>query len=257
MGIQKTSLHELKSLLSSLGVGEGKTIMVQSAVFTLGVIETGLTGLYRVFRELLGESGTLIVPTFTYSFRRNEIYDVRFSKSPKEIGAFSEYVRTLPNAVRSVDPLFSMAGVGPDAVKLLDRTSHNCFGMGSIYDNLFAANTLFVGLGVTYSTGLPCFMHLERLAKVDYRCEMRVEGRSIGYDGNVYDDWAIHFARDEARYPLRHTNREPLGSQLEELNISTAVDFGSGHHMAFKAEPFAEFVLSQLAQNPHVMLAED
>ena len=257
MPLRKTSIRELEDLLSTLGVGDGDIVMVHSAVFTLGHIESGPSGLYHAFRNLLGDEGTLIVPTFTYSFRRDQVFDVRNTPVGAEIGAFAEYVRKLPGAIRSTDPLFSMAAIGPRADALMERSTHYCFGPGSIYEKLFAANVLFVALGITYSTGLTCFLHLERLAEVDYRREMRFGGQSIGYDGNVYDDWAIHFARDEERYPAAYTNRNPLGYRMEEIGISRAVDFGSGHHIALRAQPFAEYVLVELARDPHVMFVNE
>lgn len=230
--------------------------MVHSSIFTLGKIENGLSGLYQAFRKILGEKGTLMVPTFTYSFRRNQIFDVRNTPTGAEIGSFAEYIRKLPGAIRSTDPLFSMAAIGPQAEDLMERTSHRCFGKDSIYEKIFSANALFVALGITYSTGITAFLHLENLAGIDYRREMRFDGQSIGYDGKIYDDWAIHFARDEEKYPSAYTNRDPLGYQMEELGISKAVDFGSGHHIALRAQSFKECVLSKLAKDPHLMLVD-
>ena len=231
--------------------------MLHSAVFTLGLIEKDLAGLYQAIRNLLGDAGTLIVPTFTYSFRRNQVFDIRHTPAPTEIGVFAEYVRKLPGAVRSADPLFSMAAIGPHAATLMERSSHNCFGVGSVYEKIFGVDAMFVGIGITYSTGLACFMHVERMANVDYRRDTRFSGQSIGYDGHIYDDWSIHFARDENRYPTAHTNRDPLGHRMEDRGISRGLDFGSGHHVAFHAQVFAEYVLSELARDPTVMLVDN
>ena len=257
MPVRTTSIQELEDLLSTLGVCAGATVMVHSAVFTLGRIESGLSGLYQAFRNLLGDEGTLIVPTFTYSFRRDQVFDVRNTSAAAEIGVFSEYVRDLRGVIRSPDPLFSMAAIGPEAASLMERPSHNCFGAESIYEKLFAADTLFAALGITYNTGLAAFMHLERLGGVSYRREMRFDGLSIGYDGKPFEDWAVHFAWDEKRYPRRYRDRDPIGLRMEKLHISKAVDFGSGHHFALRAQPFADYVLSELARDPHVMLVNE
>jgi aminoglycoside 3-N-acetyltransferase len=254
--MKKTSISELSDLFAALGVGDGDVVMLHSTVFTLGLIEDGLLGLYEALQNRLGVSGTLIVPTFTYSFRRQQIFDVRNTPVGAEIGAFAEFVRKLPGVIRSADPLFSMSAVGPQAEKLMTRTSHECFGQGSIYEKLFDVNALFIALGITYSTGITAFMHLECLANVDYRCKMRFDGMSIGYDGIEYPDWALHFARNEARYPFSCTNRDPLGYRMEQVGISKAMDFGSGHHMALRAQPFQDYVLSELARNPHSMLID-
>ena len=109
------------------------------------------------------------------------------------------------------------------------------------------------GIGITYSTGVAGFMHLEKLAGVDYRFDLRLTGTSIGPDGRSCDDEAIHFARDEARFPKGRTDRELMGRWLEEAGISTTVRYGSGRHMAFDAAPFADFVLDRLRRDPRVM----
>ena len=50
------------------------------------------------------------MPTFTYSYRRNEVFDV--SRSVSINGVFSEYIRKLDGVYRNDDPLVSFAGIG-------------------------------------------------------------------------------------------------------------------------------------------------
>lgn len=254
MPVRKTSVDDLRQLLTKLGVGQGDTVMVHSAVFTLGLIEDGLDGMYRAFRSVIGESGTLIVPTFTYSYRRGTVFDIRHSKPFKSIGVFAEHVLTLEDSFRSSDPLFSMAAVGPRAEVLMNRHGHNSFGKGSTYEKIFDTDALIVAIGITYDTGITAFLHLERLARVDYRREERFDGTSIGYDGSEYQDWAIHFVRDEERFPLAKRNRGPIGQAMEELGVSIAYKFGSGNHFALRCQPFAKYVLSELESDPYAMM---
>ena len=53
------------------------------------------------FLDVLGPRGTLIVPTYTYSIGRNEVYEVE--KTPSTIGEFSEVFRRR-TSIRSRDP---------------------------------------------------------------------------------------------------------------------------------------------------------
>ena len=246
-------MEELRALFTFLGVKRGDTVMLHSAVFTLGVIENGLQGLYQAVRDLMGDDGTLIVPTFTFSFRRHQVFDVLNSPPSKEIGSFSDYIRRHPDSTRSLDPLFSMSAIGPKQQDLMERKSRNSFGEGSIYEKIFTANTLILALGITYSTGISAFMHIEKLARIDYRYDLTLEGRTVGYDGVERDDVVTHFARDESKYPTGHTNRDPFGQEMEAAGISIAADFGSGHHVALRSQPFLDFTLSALKQDPHLM----
>jgi len=257
MAIIQTSIQQIEELLWNLGIRPNDTVMVHSSLFSLGKIENGLDGFHAALRKSVGECGNIIVPTYTWSFRRRQIYDVRNSMVPKEIGAYSEYLRKLPEAFRSLDPLFSMAAIGPHAQELMNRPSKACFGPGTTYEKLFALNMRILAIGITYSTGISPFMHLERLANVDYRRELRFDGKSIDYSGQTYDDWAIHFARNEKDYPNARTFRETVGRQMETKGISIGLKFGYGRHVALSAKPFEEYVLSILHSNPMAMLVKD
>ena len=54
----------------------------------------------------------LLVPTFTFSFCNREEFDVQNTKS--SMGTFAEFFRKQPDAIRSVDPLMSVAMIGED-----------------------------------------------------------------------------------------------------------------------------------------------
>jgi len=249
----KTSQKDIKLLLNDLGVKSDDVVMIHSALYTMGHIENGANGFYQALRNQVGENGTIIVPTFTYSYRRNQIYDIRKTKAPNEIGVFSEFVRNRGHAVRSADPLFSMAAEGPKAENLMKRDSLYCFGANSIYEKIFQENAVILGFGISYSTGLAAFMHLEKLAKVDYRYDLEFKGVSIDHDGNKYNDKAIHYARNEELYPYGKTDRERIGAAMERYGVATRIDYGSGKHIALRTREFKDFVLTQLNKEPHIM----
>lgn len=250
----RTSLRELKALFEALGVPKGGAVMVHAALFSLGLIEGGISGFYNVLREHMGKDGTLIVPTFTYSFRRSELFDIVNTPSARNIGIFSEYVRKKDGVVRSADPLFSMAAIGPESDFLMQRTCEASFGTGSIYDRLFSNNVCFLAIGITYSTGLAGFMHLEKLAEVPYREDIRLTGRSRDNYGSEFDDSVVHYARNEKIFGNARTDREQMGRILEEKSASIAVPFGYSRHISLRAKAWQEVVLNELKKNPFAML---
>ena len=110
-----TNKIELRDLFIKLGVRKGDTILIHTSLLTLGKLKGGLKTFHNVLLKLVSKKGNIIVPTFTYSFRRNKVFNVKKSKSCKSIGIYPEYVRNLKNSIRSEDPLFSMSCIGPDA----------------------------------------------------------------------------------------------------------------------------------------------
>ncbi len=250
----RTPLATLKILLHDLGVRSGHTVMIHSALFSLGLIEGGIKGFYDTVMECLGPDGTLIVPTFTYSFRRDELFDVQETPSAVNIGVFSEFVRKQPEAVRCPDPLFSMAAIGPKAAHYMQRDGHACFGANSPYARLFDDNITFVAIGITYSTGLTGFLHIEHLAQVPYRLDILYTGTIRGSDGTEYTDSAMHYARNEDIYGATITDREPMGLAMEAAGVSTAVPYGHGKHMSLRGQDWLGFVGDQLTRNIYTML---
>ncbi len=80
--------------------------------------------LYSAMREVIGPEGTMLLPAFTLflsvgmrilTLERRRAIGGAWSSSFE----FLEYFRRLPGVVRSADPIFSVAGLGPRAEELL------------------------------------------------------------------------------------------------------------------------------------------
>jgi aminoglycoside 3-N-acetyltransferase len=128
-------------------------------------VATVLRGLDRTVAD-----GTLIVPTFTYSFTRGEDYDVATSRTT--VGVLGEHFRHVPGVRRTTDPMFSVAIRGPLPrgweERLLDVRDTDCFGDHSIFAYLreVDAHLVFIGVGFGYCTFLH---HIEQRMRVPYR----------------------------------------------------------------------------------------
>lgn len=117
-----------------LGLREGDTVLVHASLSSLGWVCGGVQGLLNAFDAVLGDTGTLAVPTFTpdlsdpetwrsppvpaewWASVRREMpaYDPHGTPS-RNMGAFAEYVRVRPEAWRSNHPQTSLAARGARA----------------------------------------------------------------------------------------------------------------------------------------------
>jgi len=147
-----------------------------------------------------------------------------------------------------------MAAIGERIRPLFQRTSKNCFGEASIYNELFNHNIKFMGIGISYSTGMPGFMNIERLAEVPYRCEKLFYGQVIISNNSVTDDHAIHYIRDEENFDFSKMNREKMGLMLEKSGIAKSLNYGYGKHFCLEGRNWRDFVLEELLKNPFCML---
>jgi aminoglycoside 3-N-acetyltransferase len=202
------------SALRSLGLGHGDQVMVHSDLRRFGVVrdETGRLALalppallYEALREVLGDEGTVVVPTFSYSWTRGEVYNP--ATSPSFEGSFSEYVRTLPGAKRSPHPLMSVAAVGPAAGVLLDGVDDTSFGEGSPFGRMHRADTKHLTVGVSVCSFSD---YVQWACRVPYRYPKRFRGW-VETGGAIREDVCEHWVR----YLNRGLEPRPLFEVLD------------------------------------------
>jgi aminoglycoside 3-N-acetyltransferase len=247
--MKRRSVGELAALLRDLGIGRGDRVMTHVFLPALGVIQGGLAGFEDALREAVGGDGAIVAPTFTYSFRRGEVFDA--ATTPSVVGAFTEHLRKRPNAVRSACPLFSMAAVGRDAARLMRRPSTRCFGEGSVFATLFDEGVKFVGFGVDWDQGYTFFMHLERLAETPFRRDRTFKGQSRAADGSLVDDEAVQFVRDDS-IPWRR-KRGPLCRELVKDGLIQEIVRDGCPFRLFDSRIAGPIVLARLREDPWCM----
>lgn len=107
-----TDFQQLVADLRAIGIQEGDSLLVHSSFKSMGHIEGGIATLIAAFRHVLGETGTLIVPTLSYASVTVDQPVFDYQNTPSCVGAVSEYVRNMPEAIRSVHPTHSCAAIG-------------------------------------------------------------------------------------------------------------------------------------------------
>jgi len=175
MTVIPTAHYDRQALVDGLravGIREGDIVFSHIGMGMLGfpegprTMEHAAELLESAFREVLGETGTWLVPTYTYSYCGNEVYDPEVT--PSAVGDFTNWFRTRPGVIRSIDPIFSVAGIGPRAAEILEDLPRECFGDDCVYERLcrVGAKTCNVGVGFRYAT----FVHYaEQMHQVPYR----------------------------------------------------------------------------------------
>ena len=189
--------QQLVGALHDAGLQEGTTACVHVSLGRLGFNRAGQDALIAS-RELLtaltsvvGDQGTLLVPTYSYSIGRGEVFDP--VTTPSTIGFFTEYVRTSPGWIRSREPMLAVSGRGPDAARLLGDLPRTSYGNGSLYARLIetSATVLTVGLDLHWATFRH---HLEELSTVPFRRIKRFSGRLRNEDQSISEETWEYFA---------------------------------------------------------------
>lgn len=247
------SQENLIKVLEKLNITNGDIIYIHSEIYNFGIpllpIKELLKSLLECFFEVIGKNGTLIMPTFTYSFCNNEIYNKLESKCV--VGAFNEFFRQQKGVKRTNDPIFSFAVKGAkEDLFLKDTTS--CFGENSVYDELTKNNAkaiLFGGkhLGFTY------FHYIEEKVKINYRHHKTFKGVIIDENGNQLDKEIQFFCRDlTKKYNI--IDQEKVFSILDSKKLINKLNFSGAQIISFDIQKIYTILFSKLIENKNYLL---
>lgn len=174
--MRKLTHAELTAALQACGLRRGDLVHVQSDLRLIGPVdcppdrEAILRFYLSAFQEVLGPDGTLTVGTSFEDYARYGTPFVR-ETSPSRQGVFSEYVRTRPDAVRSLHPIVSVTGLGPRAEEICGGAHFDGFGYESAWARLHRAGAkiMALGLGVENEGGTTIVHYLEHVYGVPYQ----------------------------------------------------------------------------------------
>lgn len=242
--------------LRSIGVGEGSTALVHPdaivAAQFIGIPEAQrLDALIYAVEAAIGPSGTLVIPTFSYSFTKGEPFDTR--RTPSAVGMVSDRFRTLPGVLRSADPIFSFAARGKLAEELCGITGRECFGEGSVFAMLHRVNAQIVNLGCSMTRGGTFVHYVEVAHGVQYRYKKEFSGTTIS-EGRSREDSVIYHVRDLARRSEADLRR--LQRRLAQENKLRSIDVGRTRIMAVGANDLFNTAYKMLDEDPVSLIAE-
>ena len=195
---------------------------------------------------------TICFPTFTFSFCNGEDYNVQTSRS--KMGALNEYVRGLPQSVRSQDPLMSSVVIGEEQ-ELVQNLGKDSIGVNSTFDKLHrrGSGVKFLFLGVTVSDCFTYTHYVEERLNTPYRYNRAFSGR-ITDDERSWQDTYRLFVRYRGVVP---SSSGLLESDLVQRGLLRKEACGEAS-IGCLAEPDGYgTIVEHLTANVHCYIAED
>jgi aminoglycoside 3-N-acetyltransferase len=217
--------------------------MCHSSLFSFGKIEGGPELLISNLLSYIGSDGTLILPSFTYSYCKNQVYDLVYSKS--RVGVLADIALSRGDSIRSLDPIFSMVAIGSQAEDLMKLESPNCFGPKSIYQKINDIGCTFLLLGVDFSS-LSFFMHLEKKLNVPYRYDKAFYGQTVTPNGS-FNSKAIHYVRDMQL--AAKTNRSRIAKDILNHSMCNQKYLAYSNHISVPSSVVEEVVIKRYKSN--------
>jgi aminoglycoside 3-N-acetyltransferase len=172
---RENNLDKLREDLRSLGVRTGSILLVQASLRAVKPADGGAGLVAQALLDVLGDEGTLVVPTYTSSNSTTSrahkskvrgmtpeeravyiaslpVFDP-FTTPSEGMGALAEYIRNMSASVRSAHPHTSFTAVGARAVELMKVHDLEChLGANSPLGTLYAHDATILMLGTDYST---------------------------------------------------------------------------------------------------------
>ncbi|CAM4136113.1 AAC(3) family N-acetyltransferase [Campylobacter armoricus] len=220
---KKYSNFDLIKAFENLGIKKGDILCVHTELFNFGIPllprNEFLQTIIDCFFEVIGKEGTLIMPTFTYSFCKNEVYDKL--NSPTKMGALNEYFRKRGGVKRTNDPIFSFAIKGAKQDLFLKDTK-SCFGENCVYEILTQENGKLINFGDTLS--FTYFHYPEEYFGIYYRYNKIFKGLVIDENRQIYKKSINFYVRKENLYPDTTKIKNFLISTQNYKNISFGGD---------------------------------
>ena len=118
--------------LRKLGITAGDMVLMHSSFKALGEIEGGAKTFFDAFMELLGEDGTLTIPTLSFSTvtAQTPLFDIE--NTPSCVGYLTEYFRTCyEGTIRSMHPTHSCCAKGKYAEDIIRDHEKDITPVGS------------------------------------------------------------------------------------------------------------------------------
>lgn len=191
--------RDLANAFASIGLQEGDVVYLSTQLYGIGPLdrvstrEEYLEAVYSALRFVIGDRGTLVVPTFSQQVGRFGLPFI-LEETTSLTGIFGEYVRLHPTSVRSLHPVFSVTAIGPLAHDICSDISPVAFGTDSSFDRMVRANAKAVCLGFDYYSGhiVSLMHHVETMFAVPYYYNKLVESPVYAHGSLVGKPFVIN-----------------------------------------------------------------
>lgn len=199
--------------------------------------------------DVIGDEGTFVVPTFSYSFAKGE--DFEPAKTPSVCGMLTDYVMRHPNAVRSHHPDFSVTAIGARAEELTENVPANAFGADSFFGRFERMNGKICNFN--FDAGSTFAHYVERTLNVPYRYDKKFFGNII-VDGVSTPSHSINFVHD-LNEPALAAVFEPFHERAVETTVANVVPVGRGNVCTLSARGVRDLIEATIQDEPLFLTA--
>lgn len=245
--------HDLIGNFKAIGLQPGDTLLVHNSYKSFGGVDGGPQTVINSLLAVLGEAGTLIMPTFNFDFCKGIPWDVR--STPSHMGAITNIVREHPDAKRVFHPIYSFAILGKHAAYITEERYKSSFGVNSLFGKLRQLDGKIMIIGLSYTNSMTFFHHVEEIEGVDYRYMKDFTGMVTDHNGVTNEGTFSMLVRDLDMGVI--TEVDPMGSLMEDAGIVNVRQVGESTVKLMKANDVYAFTAREMKRDPKLLYEID
>ena len=172
-----------ENLFNNLQLKNGDKVLVSSDILRFLLkkkekdIEQEANKIIDNLIEKIGESGTLLLPTYNWDFCKG--IEFNYKKTLSLSGALGNVALKRKDFLRTKNPIYSFAVWGNNQFKICNLNHQSCFGLSSPFGYLIKNNAKNLCIGMNYRDGFT-FVHVaEEKIGVGYRYFKKYSGITI------------------------------------------------------------------------------
>lgn len=240
--------------LKEINIKLGDSIMIHSGLSVFGKLATldiNRVGnsIIQAFINTIG-NGTLIFPTFSYSFCNGVDFDPHITIST--VGSLTNIFWQRPDTIRSHHPIFSVAALGMNKHVFTNTPNNICFGLGSFFDLLVKKRVKVVGFGAELVKSMTLLHHLEEIAQVPYRFYKTFKG-NITFRSKQSCECSYYVRRLNIHTQI---NYPKLTKYLVDHSLLKKIDLGSGWVEVVEADEVFIHLITELSSDPYFLVSQ-
>lgn len=249
-------MHTRKTLIeafSKAGLSRDDVVLVHSSLRKLGPVEGGADTVLDALLEVLGEGGTLALPTHTFRLLSEQQPVFHQTLTPTNVGVLTNVFRQRPGVIRGLHPTHSVAAVGPRAAELVEGQERNTTPCpeDSPYGRLrdWGGKILIIGEGLNCCT----FFHgCEQWAGMPWAVRKDpIQLYCVRADGKIFPfQMHLHRVNTWDQYPR-------LDGPLQKIGAMKRTHIGTCELRFLDARKTADWLVPQLQQDASIILPDD
>jgi len=239
--------------LNLIGIKSGDILFVHSNIGLFGATNSSKKMpdiVLDAILEIIGDSGTIVLPAFTYSFGLRQIFDPTSNLGLMSMGSLSLRAFDL-SYTRSLDPMFSLFARGSDANEILRLDSNSSNGTGSSFRKLIDKNAKVLSLNL--GVGSTLLHEMENKIAVQYRFMKQFSGEVLNVNSATSQEinWSAYVRKLEIEGST--TSFKLLNKDFIKTKYWKSCKVGKGIIGVYDSLIMEQYLVEKIKESPNYL----